>query len=312
MKTKAYTYPSASALATIHAWQWYPEDGNVKAVLLLHHGMAEHCGRYGDFLQAFADMGYAVFMHDMLGHGQSCETPEDRGFFGDKDGYNALLQDVRRLYDIARGEYPDKKLVIAGHSMGSFIMRCFTARYPDLDYAAAIYVGTGGPNPLANISVAVTNVLGAVKGKRYRSKWLENTGFKGYNDHFEGRTSVDWLSRDTASVDDYVADDACGFTFTVAAYGDLGRLMLECGSKDWYTRVPKDLPILFVSGQEDPVSNYGAGIRAVSDRLKATGHTRVQVLLYPGARHEILREINSPEVYRDIDAFITKAVLQAK
>lgn len=226
-------------------------------------------------------MGYAVFMHDMLGHGQSCETPEDRGFFGDKDGYNALLQDVRRLYDIARGEYPDKKLVIAGHSMGSFIMRCFTARYPDLDYAAAIYVGTGGPNPLANISVAVTNVLGAVKGKRYRSKWLENTGFKGYNDHFEGRTSVDWLSRDTASVDDYVADDACGFTFTVAAYGDLGRLMLECGSKDWYARVPKDLPILFVSGQEDPVSNYGAGIRAVSDRLKATGHTRVQVLLYP-------------------------------
>ena len=249
MKTKAYTYPSASALATIHAWQWYPEDGNVKAVLLLHHGMAEHCGRYGDFLQAFADMGYAVFMHDMLGHGQSCETPEDRGFFGDKDGYNALLQDVRRLYDIARGEYPDKKLVIAGHSMGSFIMRCFTARYPDLDYAAAIYVGTGGPNPLANISVAVTNILGAVKGKRYRSKWLENTGFKGYNDHFEGRTSVDWLSRDTASVDDYVADDACGFTFTVAAYGDLGRLMLECGSKDWYARVPKDLPILFVSGQ---------------------------------------------------------------
>ena len=98
----------------------------------------------------------------------------------------------------------------------------------------------------------------------------------------------------------------------MAAYGDLGRLMLECGSKDWYARVPKDLPILFVSGQEDPVSNYGAGIRAVSDRLKATGHTRVQVLLYPGARHEILRETNSPEVYRDIDAFITKAVLQAK
>lgn len=86
MKTKAYTYPSASALATIHAWQWYPEDGNVKAVLLLHHGMAEHCGRYGDFLQAFADMGYAVFMHDMLGHGQSCETPEDRGSLAIRTG----------------------------------------------------------------------------------------------------------------------------------------------------------------------------------------------------------------------------------
>ena len=67
MKTKAYTYPSASALATIHAWQWYPEDGNVKAVLLLHHGMAEHCGRYGDFLQAFADMGYAVAINAKFG-----------------------------------------------------------------------------------------------------------------------------------------------------------------------------------------------------------------------------------------------------
>ena len=312
MKMKAYTYPSTSSLATIHAWQWCPEDGNVKAVLLLHHGMAEHCGRYEGFLQAFTDMGYAVFMHDMLGHGRSCATPEERGFFGEKDGYNILIQDARQLYDIARGEYPDKKLVIAGHSMGSFIMRCFTARYPDLDYAAAIYIGTGGPNPLANISVALTTAVGALKGKRYRSKWMENTGFKGYNDRCEGRTDSDWLSRDQASVDDYLADNACGFTFTVAAYGDLGRLLLESSSDQWYQRIPAQLPILFVSGQEDPVGNYGAGVRAVSEKLQATGHTRVQVLLYPGARHEILRETNSPEVYRDIDAFITKAVLQAE
>lgn len=312
MKTKAYTFPSASSLATIHAWQWYPDDGNVKAVMLLHHGMAEHCGRYEGFLQAFTDMGYAVFMLDMLGHGKSCASKEDRGFFGDKDGYNYLLQDVRQLYDIVRSEYPDKKFVIAGHSMGSFIMRCFTARYPDLDYDAAMYVGTGGPNPLAGVSVAVTKVMGAIKGKHYRSKWMENTGFKGYNDHFEGRTNVDWLSRDQSSVDDYVADGDCGFTFTVAAYGDLGRLLLESSSKEWYQKVPKDLPILIVSGGEDPVGNYGAGIRAVSDQLKATGHNRVKVLLYPGARHEILRETNSAEVYKDIDAFITKQILQAK
>ena len=121
----------------------------------------------------------------------------------------------------------------------------------------------------------------AFKGKRYRSKWLENTGFKGYNDHFEGRTSVDWLSRDTASVDDYVADDACGFTFTVAAYGDLGRLMLECGSKDWYARVPKrsadSLCVRPGGSGEQLRRRYSGGQRP------AEGHRshQVQVLLYP-------------------------------
>lgn len=309
MKTKSYTFPSTSTLATIHAWQWYPDDGNVKAVIQLHHGMAEHCGRYDGFLKAFTDMGYAVFMHDMLSHGESCSSAEDMGYFGDQDGYHCLIRDAKQLFDIARSEYPDKKFVIAGHSMGSFIMRCFTARYPSAGYDAAIYIGTGGPNPLASASVLITKVLGAVKGKKYRSKWMENTGFKGYNDRFEQRTPSDWLSRSQESVDAYIADKRCGFTFTVAAYGDLGHLLIESNSDAWYAGVPKQLPILFVSGAMDPVGGYSEGVLLVSDKLKSTGHTDVTTKLYPQARHEILRELNSDEVYKDIDAFITQKVL---
>lgn len=309
MKTKTYSFPSASSIATIHAWQWYPEDGEVKAVLQLHHGMAEHCGRYDGFIKAFTDMGYAVFMHDMLSHGESCGSMEEMGYFGEQDGYNYLIQDAKQLFDIAKGEYPDKKFIIAGHSMGSFIMRCFTARYPSAGYDAAIYVGTGGPNPLASVSIWITKILGALKGKKYRSKWLENTGFKGYNDRFEKRTPSDWLSRSQASVDDYIADKRCGFTFTVAAYNDLGHLLLESNSDAWYEKVPRSLPILFVSGAMDPVGNYSEGVKTVCAKLKSTGHTNVTALLYPDARHEILRELNSEQVYLDMDKFITDKVL---
>lgn len=310
MKTKTYSFPSTSTLSTIYAWQWFPDDGDVKAVIQLHHGMAEHCGRYQKALEALTDMGYAVFMHDMLGHGKSCRSADDLGYFGDKDGYRFLIQDAKQLFDIARSEYPDKKIVIAGHSMGSFIMRCFTARYPSAGYSAAIYIGTAGPNPLAGASVVITNVLAALKGKKYRSKWLENTGFKGYNDKFEHRTDCDWLSRDKQSVDEYIDDKLCGFTFTVAAYNDLGHLLQECNQDSWYQNVPKDLPIMLASGDMDPVGDYAKGVKIIYDKLISTGHKDVEMKLYRDARHEILRELESEKFYRDIDKFITEKVLE--
>ena len=128
MIKKEYTYKSASGICDIKAWQFAPE-GEVKAVIQMHHGMAEHTNRYRNFISAFTDRGYAIFINDMLGHGQSNDDKELLGYFGDKDGYKNILADAKTLTDIAKKEYPDKKFIIAGHSMGSLVMRCYINEY---------------------------------------------------------------------------------------------------------------------------------------------------------------------------------------
>lgn len=309
MKTKEYTYISRSALCEIKAWQWLPDDGNVKAVLQIHHGMAEHCGRYKACIKAFTEMGYAVFMNDMINHGKSNEDESMLGYFGDKDGYKDVIADAKTLMDIAKKEYPDKKYIICGHSMGSLIMRCFINEYGNC-FDGAVFIGTSGTNPLASVSIALTNLVGAVKGKTYRSKTLKKIGFASYDKPFEHRTDYDWGTRVKESVDDYQQDDRCGFTFSAMGYQDLAKLCIDCNSDKWYANVGNQVPILLISGEMDPVGNYSKGVKEVYDKLIATGHNQAEIKLYPEARHEILNELNKEEVYNDINDFIERKILK--
>ena len=162
MKTKEYTYISSSNLCEIKAWQWYPDNENVKAVIQIHHGMAEHCGRYKNAVEAFVSMGYAVFMNDMINHGKSNSDENLLGYFGDKNGYKDVIRDAKTLMDIAKSEYPDKKYIISGHSMGSLVMRCFINEYGNC-FDGAVFIGTSGTNPLATISIALTGLVSAFK-----------------------------------------------------------------------------------------------------------------------------------------------------
>lgn len=311
MKVKEYSYRSSSKLCEIKAWQWSPEDGNVKAVLQIHHGMAEHCGRYKNCIKAFTDMGYAVFMNDMINHGKSNSDKNDLGYFGEKNGYKNIIADAKTLMDIAKKEYPEKPYIISGHSMGSFVMRCFINEYSNC-FDGAVFIGTSGSNPLAKVSIALTNIISALKGPRYKSQFLYKLGFSAYDKPFEKRTTYDWGTRDTASVDDYMADEYCGFLFSASGYQDLARLVMECNSKKWFENVKSDMPVLLISGSMDPVGNFGKGVKEVYDRLEKSGHTNAEMKLYPDARHEILNELNKEEVYEYIDNFITSKVLNEK
>jgi alpha-beta hydrolase superfamily lysophospholipase len=303
MKIKAYSYPSTSGLCEIKAWQWSPDDGNVKAVLQIHHGMAEHCRRYIKAIEAFVEKGYAVFMNDMINHGKSNTDKEQLGYFGDKDGYKFIIKDAKKLMDIAKEEYPDKPYVICGHSMGSMVMRSFINECGNC-FDGAVFIGTSGANPLANVSILLTNIIGKVKGNTYKSNWLKKVGFGAYDKPFEHRTDYDWGCRDEAWIDEYVADDYCGFTFTAMGYRDLANLVIDCNSDKWYANVHHHMPVLLASGEMDPVGNYTKGVKEVYDKLVATGHDKVEIKLYPEARHEILNELNREEVYKDIDEFI--------
>ncbi len=302
MKTKEFSFKSATGVCRIHGCEFLPE-GEVRAVVIIHHGMAEHISRYADYVKHLTDMGYAVFMHDMANHGKSNQKTELLGYFGENDGYKNLVKDLKTVYDLAKKEFPDKKIIMFGHSMGSFIVRCFDCAYPGAS-DASVYMGTGGSNPAAGMGKAISNLIASIKGSTYKSKMLDKITFGSFNKKTDKKTSFDWLTRDSAIVQKYIDDDYCGFLFTVKGMNDLVNLNVWANSAECYNTVKKDLPILLVAGAEDPVGAYSKGINEVADKMKASGHTNVTVKLFPGCRHEVLNETNRQEVYEGIDAFL--------
>lgn len=302
MKTKEFSFKSATGVCRIHGCEFLPE-GEVRAVVIIHHGMAEHINRYADYVKHLTDMGYAVFMHDMANHGKSNQKTELLGYFGENDGYKNLVKDLKTVYDLAKKEFPDKKIIMFGHSMGSFIVRCFDCAYPGAS-DASVYMGTGGSNPAAGMGKAISNLIASIKGNTYKSKMLDKITFGSFNKKTDKKTSFDWLTRDSAIVQKYIDDDYCGFLFTVKGMNDLVNLNVWANSAECYNTVKKDLPILLVAGADDPVGAYSKGINEVADKMKASGHTNVTVKLFPGCRHEVLNETNRQEVYEGIDAFL--------
>ena len=300
MKLTEYRFPSATGIGDIYACAYKPDNGEYDIVLVIHHGMAEHQERYRGFIEFLCNNGVAVYMHDMANHGKSNTNYEEAGWFGEKDGYKGLIEDFRHNVKVAQEENPGKKLIVMGHSMGSFICRMYTGWYPDDGYNGAIYMGTGGPNPIAGMGKAMASAIGAFKGKKHKSKTIDKMAFGSYGKNFEGRTNFDWLTRDNTIVDRYIKDPYCGFLFTVQGMKDLITVNMACNEDSWFESVSKDLPILLCSGALDPVGDYSKGIEAVKEKLLQTGHAKVTVKLYPDCRHEILNEENKEEVMADI------------
>ncbi|MBO5937005.1 MAG: lysophospholipase [Clostridia bacterium] len=286
---KEFTFASVSGLADIHCASYLPENGEVKTVLQIAHGMAEHLERYEAFADVLCDNGVAVYINDHLGHGASIKDKNELGYFGKQDGWKHFVEDCHELTKIAKAENPGKPYIFFGHSMGSFVARAYSAKYAG-EIDGAIYCGTAGPNPAAGAGIMLTNLIIKLKGDHYKSKLIDKVGFGTYNSKFEGRTAFDWLSRDNFQVDKYIADELCGFLFTAAGYRDLFSLLAYVSSKEWFAGLSKELPVLIISGAMDPVCNYSKGIDQVCDMLKAAGKTNFKKILYPDARHEILNE----------------------
>lgn len=292
--------PSATGLGTTRYRLWIPEDPC--AAVQITHGMAEHVERYDAFARYLAAQGVLVYGQDHAGHGKS--TPDAaRGFFGVENGWDALLQDMRTLLDLTRRDYPAIPYVLFGHSMGSFLARAYAGRDGG-DFEAFIFCGTAGRNPMLGLAKWLARREIRRHGPDQPSELLNRLSFGAYNKAVGGsRTAFDWLSRDAAVVDRYVADEGCGFVFTAAGMRDLFDGLSEISSAQWAARVP-DKPILLISGACDPVGGRGGkGVKQVAGWLRQTGHT-VECKLYPEARHEVLNELNREEVYGDIALFL--------
>ncbi len=301
MKTtfETYTFPSTDGVNQCSGIAAVPR-GEVQALMVISHGMAEYIKRYLPFMQSLAEHGILCFGHDHIGHGTTVTTRADLGYMPRKTGAETLVSDVIRDAERFRSCYPGVPLILFGHSMGSFIARLAASCAQASLFDALILSGTGGKNPLAGVGLAMLTVLCTVRGERAVSRLMHGMAFAGYNDRFEKRTAFDWISSDPAVVDRYLADPLCGYPFTVSALYVLISMLHDCNTEKAFRDTPNALPILLISGRDDPVGNFGAGIHAVADAYRNNGCVDVSQTLYTGARHELLNEPIAGQVTEEL------------
>ncbi len=302
---KEFYFPSKDGVTQIHAIEWIPE-GEVSAVLQIAHGMVEHIERYHDFATYLASKGIYVTGHSHLGHGKSMTGKDKMGYFAAPNGNECVIGDIHGLRKITQEKYPDAPYFMLGHSMGSFLLRQYLGRYWE-GLSGAIVMGSGDqPDIAVNGGKMVCKLMAAFKGWEYRSDFVNGLVIGG----FEKKMGKAWLSRNEENVRTYAADPLSGFVFTLNAFYHMFGGMCKMNAQEKSGNVPKELPIFFVAGSEDPVGNNGKGVEALYRRYQEKGAKNVQMKLYEGDRHEILNELDKAVVYEDILSWIQSNILE--
>ena len=299
--------PSSDKVSRIHGIHWLA-SGRTRAVLQISHGMIEHIGRYRELAEYFNSRGIAVIGHDHLGHGKTTDV-EAHGIFAVENGAYYVLEDIKIVSEYIKRQYPGIPHFLLGHSMGSFFARRFLTIYGEM-FQGVILTGAGEQHGIT-LRAGSAVVAKAVKkqGRFAFDLRLHNLVLGGYNKLFAPvRTGHDWLSRDMEEALKYEADPDCQFIFSNGAYEDFFQIMLDLSHKRQFERIPKNLPVLLLSGDQDPVGQKGKGVYRVYRKLKKTGLVDVSIKLYPGARHELFKEINRLEVFEDIRVFMTARI----
>jgi alpha-beta hydrolase superfamily lysophospholipase len=281
--------------AEIH-YRYWAGPASPRAVVQIVHGAAEHSGRYDRFAKALVGQGYAVYATDHRGHGR---TRVRSGQLGDAgpDAWNRFVQDEQQLSQIVHQANPGAKLVLFGHSLGSFIAQDYITRRPEL-IDAVVLSGTNYVPPPPPELITRLGAPGAAAPLGPSEFWAGL--FKDFNKPFTGQPGFEWLSRDTVEVQKYQQDPQAGFAFSNELVRDFFHGLVPLRDPATEARIPKNLPVLVIQGSLDPVGGNLQRTQALLDRYKALGLTRVSHKFYEGARHEVLNETNRDEVTRDV------------
>jgi alpha-beta hydrolase superfamily lysophospholipase len=301
VKASTFSHISSDSKA-ISVRKWLPA-GAPKAILLVAHGMAEHAARYGRLAEALVPSGWAVYAPDHRGHGATA-APGELGWLAEKGGFARIRDDLHEISLGAVAELGQLPVFLLGHSMGSVLAETYLAAYGK-ELSGCVLSGVVAPPPpfLSEVALLIAVLGSTFKGQKAPAKSLHGMSFSANNKDFEpARTEADWLSRDAAEVDKYVADPLCGFVCSFGFYRDfLSSLRsLYYAPTSPFSGLPKGLPVYILAGAEDPVGGAQGFVPVLADKLKAAGLDSVETRLYPGARHEILNETNRDEVIKDI------------
>ncbi len=290
----------------ISAYSWRPntDQSTWKGIIQIAHGMAEHALRYGRFAKALNDAGYAVYAHDHRGHGKTIPivtSQNEQGFFAEKDGWALVVDDTFILNQKIKADHPTLPITLFAHSMGTFISQQYVAEHGDTLAGLILSASIDNAGFLRNIGLIIAKIERLRIGARGQSKLLNTMSFGDFNKPFKpNRTEFDWLSRDNTEVDKYINDPLCGFIVTTQLWIDLLQGLGVMAQPSTRARVPKSLPILLITGGDDPVTQNGKTIDALKQAYEKAGVKNVSSKKYAAGRHESLNETNRDEVTADI------------
>jgi alpha-beta hydrolase superfamily lysophospholipase len=297
---------TASDGAKLAAYKWEPTTAP-RGVIHIAHGLAEHAGRYARTAKSLNAHGYVVYANDMRGHGQTAESQDDLGFFGVENGWNRVVQDVVEMLQVEAQTHADLPLILLGHSLGSYLAQQLIYEHPTLLAAALLSAPNGKPGWLAKAGRAIARVERLRLGKRGRSQLINSLTFGKFNAAFAPvETPFDWLSRDVAEVKLYFNDARCGFLSTTQLWVDFLDGIVALAQPAHKRLIGATFPLYIMAGSHDPVCGNGKGAAALVAEYKAAGLTDVTYKLYPGARHELLNELNRHEVLNDLVQWLTR------
>lgn len=282
---------------------WKP-DAAPRGIVQVIHGMAEHAARYGRLARALTAAGYAVYAHDLPGHGPISEDWA-RGHFADRRGWRVAISSIRDVQRLAQREHAGKPVFMLGHSMGSFLLQHYVAESGN-SLAGAIFSATSGEfAPTRKLALVLLRTEALVYGRRHPSVVGEKISFASFNKRFApARTAFDWLSRDKAEVDKYVADPDCGYRCSTGLWIDLLEAGETLTSPERLRRIASTLPVLMLAGAEDPVSAGERGPRLLEQKYLSAGVRDITVRIYKDARHELFNDTCRDETTRDLRAWL--------
>lgn len=276
--------------ALIARYRW--PAAQPRRLVVIAHGMAEHAARYDRLARTLVAADCEVWALDHRGHGKTVADGR-HGYFAAQDGWSRVVGDLARLCEDARAARPGLPLALLGHSMGSFVARALLLARPDLLDGLVLSATGFRQAPLAGLLRRVAAWEAGRRGEDRPSPLLRRLVFGTFNLRFlPARTGSDWLSRDPAEVDRYIADTLCGFDCSAGLWRDLfGAIVaLEAGEAA-RPALPPTLPVRLIAGSHDPVSMGGRGCHQLAERYRAAGLTRVETLIYPKGRHELFNEL---------------------
>ena len=339
VKKKETFIPSSNGKDRLHVIVWEPQ-GEVRAILQISHGMIELIDRYDEFARYLAAKGFVVAGNDHLGHGLTAANMDELGYMNAYDASKAIVADLHRVTRSLKKAYKGVPFFLMGHSMGSFMARRYMSDYGwDPKYPSPytegssvdgfVCMGTGSSmlvlvmvKSLHHEERLVLELEKSQHGERYRSTLMEVLAFGTYNrgipkttivdGEVRKRTNKDWVSRDPKRVDAYVDDPLCQFSFTLKGYETLVNTLHYIQEDRNIAKIPKNVPVLFVSGDRDPVGHYGRDVLKLYELYHKRVSHNVACYLYEDCRHEILNELCRDKVFDDIDKWLETRLADIK
>jgi alpha-beta hydrolase superfamily lysophospholipase len=292
--------------ASLNAYVVVP-DGSPRAVVQINHGLAEHAGRYGRFQQALAEAGFASIAHDHRGHGYTQAPDAKPGIYAKQDGHRKVIADIAAIHGYVRDRFENPPIVTFGHSAGGLMALNFANRYPQASAALAVWNSNFSDDLLGRIALLLISTEARIRDPFVPSQLMPKLTFDAWNKQFApNRTGFDWLNRDEAEVDAYVADEFCGFEATVSMWRDIFRLVFAGVDPVSLAQLPKDLPVHLLGGENDPATDGGKATLALYDRLVNKGLRKVDRTILADTRHESLNELNRDETTAGFIAWLEK------